>query len=75
MVRITLLTSSIFIDRILEIYGMSECSGPHTVNTPSEQGVGSVGQNMKGCKTKIDMEINRFVMSKFIYALFLKKLC
>jgi len=44
--------------RILEIYGMSECSGPHTVNTPSEQGVGSVGQSMKGCKTKIDADIN-----------------
>ena len=45
--------------RILEIYGMSECSGPHTVNTSSEQGVGSVGQPMKGCKTKIDTDINR----------------
>jgi long-chain-fatty-acid--CoA ligase ACSBG len=44
--------------RILEIYGMSECSGPHTVNTPTEQGVGSVGQTIKGCNTKLDVDVS-----------------
>ena len=49
----------LFSFRILEIYGMSECSGPHTVNTPTEQGVGSVGQTIKGCNTKLDVDVNR----------------
>ena len=52
--------------RILDIYGMSESSGPHSVNTPSEQGVGSAGQSLKGCKTKIDIDINRLVMLSFL---------
>ena len=43
--------------RILEIYGMSECSGPHTINTTDEQGVGSVGKTLKMCGTKIDVDI------------------
>ena len=45
---------------------MSESSGPHSVNTPSEQGVGSAGQSLKGCKTKIDIDINRLVMLSFL---------
>ena len=40
--------------RILEIYGMSECCGPHTGNTPEQQGVGTVGRTLAGLQTKID---------------------
>ena len=39
---------------ILELYGMSECTGPHTSNIYSAWRVGTVGMDMLGAKTKID---------------------
>ncbi len=42
----------IFSSRILEIYGMSECSGPHTVNSFEAQRIGSIGKSMRGLQTK-----------------------
>ncbi|XP_055353740.1 long-chain-fatty-acid--CoA ligase ACSBG2-like isoform X2 [Paramacrobiotus metropolitanus] len=38
---------------ILDIYGMSESSAPHTVNKPGAFKLGSAGREMPGCKTKI----------------------
>ena len=39
--------------RILEIYGMSECSGPQLSNTNSEQKLGTIGKTLDGFHTKI----------------------
>ena len=39
---------------VLELYGMSEDSGPHTCNTMDNWRLGSVGKAVPGCKTKID---------------------
>ena len=39
---------------LLECYGMSETSGPHHGNTPSQNIKGTVGQNLPGCRTKIE---------------------
>lgn len=38
---------------IFEIYGMSECTGPHTVSMPWRFRKGSVGCNMLGVETEI----------------------
>lgn len=40
--------------RIMEIYGMSECSGPQTTNLKNQQRVGSIGKDIVGFHTKID---------------------
>jgi len=40
--------------RIFEIYGMSESTGPHTLNTADAQMAGSIGKTMKGVETRID---------------------
>ncbi len=39
--------------RIFDIYGMSECTGPATVNTGDSQKVGTIGIPLSGCKVKI----------------------
>ena len=39
---------------ILELYGMSENSGPHTCNVIENWKPGTVGTRCPGCKTKID---------------------
>ncbi|CAM9800153.1 unnamed protein product, partial [Choristocarpus tenellus] len=31
---------------ILEVFGQSECTGPHTTNTPQAWKIGSVGRPM-----------------------------
>jgi long-chain-fatty-acid--CoA ligase ACSBG len=41
---------------IYEVFGQSECTGPHTVNTPSAWKVGTVGRPMLGTESKIDPE-------------------
>jgi long-chain-fatty-acid--CoA ligase ACSBG len=38
---------------LLEIYGLSECSGPHTFTTPWNCRFTSVGKEMLGCSTKL----------------------
>uniref|UniRef100_A0A671UC01 long-chain-fatty-acid--CoA ligase n=1 Tax=Sparus aurata TaxID=8175 RepID=A0A671UC01_SPAAU len=39
---------------VMEIYGMSESSGPHTVSSNEENRITSCGKVMPGCKTKLD---------------------
>ncbi|MCL4137763.1 UNVERIFIED_CONTAM: hypothetical protein GTU68_027091 [Idotea baltica] len=38
---------------LTEIYGMSESSGPHTIGKPKSFRIGSVGQTVPGCYTKL----------------------
>ena len=38
---------------LYELYGMSECSGPHTVSIPGHLISGSCGITMPGCESKI----------------------
>ncbi|XP_068167079.1 long-chain-fatty-acid--CoA ligase ACSBG2-like [Antennarius striatus] len=39
---------------LVEIYGMSESSGPHTVSSNDQYRITSCGKVMPGCKTKLD---------------------
>ncbi|KAF3695497.1 Long-chain-fatty-acid--CoA ligase ACSBG2 [Channa argus] len=39
---------------LLELYGMSESSGPHTISTNSEYRVTSCGKVLHGCKVKLE---------------------
>merc|ERR1712038_90871 len=39
---------------ILEVFGQSECSGPHTTNTHEGWKIGTVGRPLPGTTTKID---------------------
>jgi long-chain-fatty-acid--CoA ligase ACSBG len=39
--------------RLLELYGMSETSGAHTINTPERNKVGTVGCALPGLKSKL----------------------
>ena len=39
--------------RILEIYGMSECTGPHLSNTYQVQKLGTIGKELPGWLNKI----------------------
>ena len=39
---------------LLELYGMSENAGPHSLNMIHEWRLGSVGHSMKGAYLKID---------------------
>ncbi|KAM9821992.1 long-chain-fatty-acid--CoA ligase ACSBG2-like [Syngnathus typhle] len=39
---------------LLELYGMSESSGPHTVSTNDDFHINSCGKVMPGCKVKLD---------------------
>ncbi len=39
---------------VLELYGMSENTGPHSTNVPGAWKLGSVGKALPGVKTKID---------------------
>nr|XP_057927384.1 long-chain-fatty-acid--CoA ligase ACSBG2-like [Doryrhamphus excisus] len=44
---------------LMELYGMSESSGPHTVSTHSDYQTGSCGKAMPGCKVKLDNQDNK----------------
>jgi len=39
---------------LMELYGMSESSGPHTINSPSKWRLLTVGPDMPGATTKLD---------------------
>ncbi|XP_077571558.1 long-chain-fatty-acid--CoA ligase ACSBG2-like [Stigmatopora nigra] len=39
---------------LLELYGMSESSGPHTISTNRDYLISSCGKVMAGCKVKLD---------------------
>lgn len=50
--------------RILEIYGMSECSGPHLSNTYENQKIGTIGKELAGFHNKIKDVQNEEVKGK-----------
>jgi len=57
---------------IMEVYGMSESTGPHTLGLPDYFKVGTVGPNIMGTETKIfpDGEIcfrGRHIMMGYLY--------
>jgi len=39
---------------LLQLYGMSECTGPHSACYPDRDKVGSVGPTIEGCYTRLD---------------------
>lgn len=39
---------------ILELFGQSECTGPHTTNTPTNWKIGTCGRPLPGTESKID---------------------
>ncbi|XP_072289099.1 long-chain-fatty-acid--CoA ligase ACSBG2-like [Eucyclogobius newberryi] len=39
---------------LMELYGMSESSGPHTISVPNAFRLSSCGKEMAGCKTKLE---------------------
>ncbi|XP_019731753.1 long-chain-fatty-acid--CoA ligase ACSBG2-like isoform X3 [Hippocampus comes] len=41
---------------LMELYGMSESSGPHTVSTNDDFHISSCGKVMAGCKVKLDKQ-------------------
>jgi len=38
---------------LMEVYGMSESTGPHTINLPTQFRIGSVGKDFNGATTKL----------------------
>lgn len=40
--------------QIYELYGMSECTGPHSTNLPGACKVGTVGKSLVGVEMKLD---------------------
>ncbi|KAL7573873.1 hypothetical protein ACA910_012441 [Epithemia clementina (nom. ined.)] len=46
---------------IMELFGQSECTGPHSVNTYAAFVVGSVGRPMPGTQTKRDAETGELI--------------
>ena len=41
---------------VLELFGQSECTGPHTVNTPTAWKIGTCGRPLPGTESKIDAD-------------------
>ncbi|TMW57044.1 hypothetical protein Poli38472_002969 [Pythium oligandrum] len=39
---------------IYEIFGQSECTGPHSINLPGKWKIGSIGNPLQGTRTRID---------------------
>ncbi|KAJ0394622.1 hypothetical protein P43SY_000005 [Pythium insidiosum] len=39
---------------IYEIFGQSECTGPHSINLPGKWKIGSIGNPLPGTRTRID---------------------
>jgi len=48
---------------ILELFGQSECSGPHATNSPSAWKIGTVGRPLPGTETKIDPNNGELIYS------------
>lgn len=46
---------------IYEVFGQSECTGPHTSNFPGQWKKGSIGRVLPGTQTKIDALTQEFV--------------
>ncbi|OWZ17298.1 Long-chain-fatty-acid-CoA ligase [Phytophthora megakarya] len=41
---------------LYELFGQSECTGPHSINTPEKWKIGTVGPEMQGTRTRIDAD-------------------
>ncbi|RLN98370.1 hypothetical protein BBJ28_00009822 [Nothophytophthora sp. Chile5] len=39
---------------VYELFGMSECTGPHSINLPGRWKIGTAGPPLKGTRTRID---------------------
>lgn len=39
---------------LYELFGQSECTGPHSINSPGKWKIGTVGPEMEGTRTRID---------------------
>ncbi|DBA02153.1 TPA: hypothetical protein N0F65_004788 [Lagenidium giganteum] len=39
---------------IYELFGQSECTGPHSINLPGKWKIGSIGNPLQGTRTRID---------------------
>jgi len=48
---------------VLELFGQSECSGPHATNSPSAWKIGTVGRPLPGTITKLDPENGELIYS------------
>jgi long-chain-fatty-acid--CoA ligase ACSBG len=48
---------------ILELFGQSECSGPHMTNTITAWKIGSVGRSLPGTDTKLDPNNGELIYS------------
>lgn len=48
---------------ILELFGQSECTGPHAVNTADAWKIGTVGRPLPGTITRIDSENGELIYS------------
>jgi long-chain-fatty-acid--CoA ligase ACSBG len=48
--------------QIHELFGQSECTGPHTSNFDYAWKIGSIGRDLINCKSKVDKENNEFCM-------------
>lgn len=58
---------------ILELFGQSECSGPHATNAPDAWMIGSVGRPLPGTDTKLDPNNGELIYSgRHIFAGYMK---
>jgi long-chain-fatty-acid--CoA ligase ACSBG len=58
---------------ILELFGQSECSGPHATNSPSAWKIGTVGRPLPGTVTKLDPNNGELIYSgRHIFAGYMK---
>eukprot|EP01083_Nonionella_stella_P038273 104150_1 len=48
---------------ILELFGQSECSGPHCTNSPSGWKIGSIGRPLEGTVSKLDPNNGELIYS------------
>ncbi len=48
---------------ILELFGQSECSGPHCTNSPSAWKIGSIGRPLEGTVSKLDPNNGELIYS------------
>ena len=48
---------------ILELFGQSECTGPHTSNAPDAWKIGTCGRPLPGTTTKVDPNTGEMVFT------------
>jgi long-chain-fatty-acid--CoA ligase ACSBG len=58
---------------ILELFGQSECTGPHATNSPAAWKIGTVGRPLPGTTTKLDPDNGELIYTgRHIFAGYLK---